>query len=118
MPPINAPKLLGGLRSSNAAQAARGQSMAGAAQLGMQQQQANQQLGLQAMQQDSQLRQQNAANQTQRLQNNMQERLGGEQLANRQNVFDTNMSYDYRKLQKSKGMAWKQAALNAFAQEL
>lgn len=112
------PKLLNGLRTSSpAAQAAKGQSMAGQAQLGMQQQQANQQLGLQAMQQGSQLRQQQGANQAQQQQNNMQERLGREGLATRANVFNTNLGYDYQKLRKQKDTAWRQAALNAFARE-
>lgn len=109
--------LLSGLNPS-ASMAGKGQSMLGASQRGLAQQQQNQQLGLQEMQQNSQLRQQQASQNAQATQNRTQESLANAQALGRQQAFNTSMGYDYAKLQKGQRMAWKQAALNALAGDL
>jgi hypothetical protein len=111
--------LLSGLRGdSNATQAARGQAMAASANAEMGRQQQNQQFGMEQMQQESQLRQQDARNQQQRAGNEIQEGVQEDALKSRKKVFDTSMAYDYAQLRKRQNMAWKQAALNAFARDM
>lgn len=111
--------LLSGLRSNTtASQAAKGQAMAGAADAEMERQQQNQQFGTQQMQQASQLRQQQAANNQRAQINQVQEQTQQAGMESRNRAFDTSLSYDYAQLRKRQGMAWKQAALNAFARDM
>lgn len=111
--------LLSGLRSNTTAgQVAKGQAMSAASNASMNQQQQNQQFGLQQMQQESQLRQQQAANNQRAQVNRTQEQTQQLGMESRNRAFDTGLRYDYAQLRKRQGMAWKQAALNAFARDM
>jgi hypothetical protein len=111
-------RLLGGLTHKGDVGAyAKGQAMASASGLEMDRQQKNQQLGVQAMQQESQQRQQQSQNHAARAGNETQSRIAQGDLANRQQVFNTGMNYDYAALQKRRNLDLQQLLVNHVARE-
>lgn len=110
------PSLLSGLRTSgNVGAFAKGQAMQNSAGLQMDREQQNQQLGMQRMEGESRLRQQNNQVSAQRAGNGIQEGLAGEALANRQQVFDLGMNYDYAQAWKQRQNAFLQTLINSHA---
>lgn len=111
-------RLLGGLsKKGSAGQASYGQAMAAAAGLNMDRAKQNQQLGTQQMQQQSELTQGAARNRMAALGNQSQERMQGQQLDNRRNVFDTQMGWQYAGLNRQRQLSMQQTLLNNLARD-
>lgn len=87
--------LLAGLQSgpSAAQQAAYGQAMAGAAEMGMEAAAADQQLAGNVMKAESAQRLEDAQNKTQKDSNDSQYRIGKGNLGNRQSLFEMQMDF-------------------------
>lgn len=109
-------RLLAGLSTKGDVGAfAKGQAMADAAALNMDRQQKNQELGMQQMQAQSSQRQKEASNQANRAGNESQERVQAGNLANRRDVFNTDMGFNYAALQRRNHLNLQQALLNGMA---
>lgn len=111
--------VLGGLgRKGNAGAAAYGQAMAGASGLEMDRQAQDQKLGMSQMQQGFDMDRQKGRQNTEGTTNRMRELTQSEEALNRQQVFDTNINYQYGQLAKQRDMKKRQTALNVFARML
>ena len=106
-------RLLGGLSKKGSS----GQAMAAAAGLNMDRAKQNQQLGTQQMQQQSELAQGAARNRMAALGNQSQERMQGEQLNHRRNLFDTQMGWQYAGLNRQRQLSMQQTLLNNLARD-
>jgi len=110
------PSLLSGLRTSgNVGAFAKGQAMQNAAGLRMDAEQKNQEMGMQRMEGESRLRQQGNQVAAQRAGNGIQERMAGEAMRNRQQVFDLGMDYDYSQAWRQRQNSLLQTLINSQA---
>lgn len=110
--------LLSGLAPTpNVSAFAKGQQMTNQAALGMENAKKQQETAVDQMQEDSQQRQRQSQNAASRAGNESQERVGAGNLANRANVFNVGMGFDYASLQKRRQLDLQQTLLNGLARE-
>ena len=112
------PSLLGGLSSKgNVGAYGRGLAYQNAASQGMAAQQKNQQFGVEQMQQQSALRQRENQNNAERSMHGADEKMQGQQLQNRNAVFNTGMNYDYAQMNKQRQTQLLNTLISSAARE-
>lgn len=111
-------RLLSGLsQKPNVSAYAKGRAMQDASGLDMDREQKNQELGVQQMNAAFQQRQQDSQNKARQSQNATDERMQAANLANRQQVFNLGMNFDYAGLQRRNQLNLQQALLNGMARD-
>jgi hypothetical protein len=97
--------------------AAKGQAMAGAAGMRLDNQAANQELGVKQMSIDSTLRQKGNENAARKTMNGIDQRVKQGALASQRNVFNTGMNFSYAQLRKNQQTRLQQALLGGLMQD-